>query len=178
MNIEEDVRLFQVEIYRDERGSFIESYNQAVFDRWLGRQVRFVQDNHSVSTRGVLRGLHYQLPPRAQAKLVRIVKGAVFDVVVDLRKSSPTFACWKAFELSEDSPAQLWIPEGFAHGFLALTEPAEMYYKTTDYYSPGHERSIRWDDATVRISWPLSSTEPILSPRDISAQTLEQAEVF
>ncbi|MFQ5524305.1 MAG: dTDP-4-dehydrorhamnose 3,5-epimerase [Acidimicrobiia bacterium] len=165
-------------VYRDDRGFFTESYHHAEFEEAVGHPVSFVQDNHSRSKRGVLRGLHYQLPPAAQGKLVRVVRGAVFDVAVDIRRSSPTFGEWVGYELSEDNFAQLWIPPGYAHGFLVLTDVADVLYKTTDYYAPDLERTIRWDDPNIGIAWPLGGEAPILSPKDAAAPSLTAAEVF
>jgi dTDP-4-dehydrorhamnose 3,5-epimerase len=178
MNIDDEVRVYEPVVHSDERGHFYESYNQEVFDAWLGRTVRFVQDNHSRSIKGVLRGLHYQLPPAGQAKLVRVTRGAVFDVVVDIRRSSPTFGDWRGFELSESNRYQLWTPEGFAHGFLVLSENAEVQYKTSTPYSPGLDRAIAWDDPAIGIEWPLGDTEPIMGTRDAAAPTLAAAETF
>ena len=178
MNIDADVRVFEPIVHADERGSFYESYNERAFDVWLGREVRFAQDNHSTSAKDVLRGLHYQLPPEAQAKLVRVTKGAVFDVAVDIRRSSPSFGEWRGFELSESNRRQLWIPEGYAHGFLALTDGTEVQYKASAFFSAVHDRAIRWDDAEVGIEWPLGETTPRLSLKDASAPTLNEAQVF
>jgi dTDP-4-dehydrorhamnose 3,5-epimerase len=178
MSIDDEVRVLEPVVHSDERGSFYESYHQQMFDSWVGREVHFVQDNHSTSGRGVLRGLHYQLPPAAQAKLVRVTRGSVFDVAVDIRRSSPTFREWRGFELSADNHLQLWIPEGFAHGFLALTEGAEVQYKTTAPYTPDSDRAIRWDDPTIDIDWPLNEIEPRVSGRDESAPTLDDADLF
>ncbi|MDR2129489.1 MAG: dTDP-4-dehydrorhamnose 3,5-epimerase, partial [Burkholderiaceae bacterium] len=140
-----DVLLLQPKVFGDSRGFFLESYNQQTFRQATGLDTAFVQDNHSRSRRGVLRGLHYQLPPRAQGKLVRVVRGAVWDVAVDIRRGSPTFGQWAAAELTQDNHHQFWIPPGLAHGFVVLSESADFLYKTTDYYSPAHERCIRWD---------------------------------
>jgi dTDP-4-dehydrorhamnose 3,5-epimerase len=150
-----DVMLFEPRIYNDERGFFFESFNHTKFEEVLGRRVSFVQDNHSLSRKGVLRGLHYQTSPKAQGKLIRIVVGEVFDVAVDIRKNSPTFGKWVGEILSAENKKQLWIPEGFAHGFLTLSDTAEMLYKTTDYYAPECERSIIWHDEEIGIKWPL-----------------------
>lgn len=159
------VLIIEPRVFGDERGFFFESFNQRAFDDAVGAHVDFVQDNHSKSSRNVLRGLHYQLPPKAQGKLVRVVQGEVFDVAVDLRKDSPTFGQWVGEILSAENKKQLWIPAGFAHGFLTLSDTAEFLYKTTDYYSPEHERCIRWDDADVGVEWPLS-TPPLVSGKD------------
>lgn len=171
-----DVRVIEPEVYRDERGWFSETFNQRVFDSLIG-ETHFVQDNHSSSRQGVLRGLHYQVAPKAQGKLIRVVRGAVFDVGVDLRRSSPTFGQWVGIELSEVNRRQVWLPPGFAHGFLALTEWAEVTYKVTEYYSPEHERALRWDDPEIGIEWP-GRPNPSLSQRDASASSLEDADVF
>jgi len=159
------VLIIEPRVFGDERGFFFESFNQRAFDEAVGAHVDFVQDNHSKSSRNVLRGLHYQLPPKAQGKLVRVVQGEVFDVAVDLRKDSPTFGQWVGEILSAENKKQLWIPAGFAHGFLTLSDTAEFLYKTTDYYSPEHERCIRWDDADVGVEWPLSMP-PLVSGKD------------
>lgn len=163
-------------MFGDERGFFFESFNQAKFEAAIGRQVSFVQDNHSKSVKNVLRGLHYQIQ-QPQAKLVRVVQGEVFDVAVDIRKSSPTFGQWVGETLSADNKKQLWVPEGFAHGFVVLSESAEFLYKTTDYWAPEFERSIAWNDSQIAIEWPLSG-EPSLSGKDKLAGTLTNAEHF
>lgn len=170
-----DVLLLEPRVYGDARGFFMESYNKRVFAE-LGLAVEFVQDNHSRSGRNVLRGLHYQIV-QPQGKLVRVVRGAVFDVAVDLRRGSPTFGRWEGVELSEDNKRMLWIPPGFAHGFLVLSESADFLYKTTDFYAPEHERCIRWDDADIGIAWPLLG-EPILSAKDRQGKRLREAEVY
>lgn len=164
-------------VHRDGRGWFMETWNQAAFDAAVGAEVRFVQDNHSHSARGVLRGLHYQLPPFAQGKLVRAVRGAVFDVAVDVRRASPTFGRWVAAELSEENHASLWIPPGFAHGFLALRDGSEVAYKVTAPWNPASERSLAWDAPEVGIDWP-SGIAPLLSDKDRSAPGLAGAEPF
>lgn len=160
-----DVLIFEPKVFGDDRGFFFESFSQKVFDEAVGRKVEFVQDNHSKSSKGVLRGLHYQLAPHAQGKLVRCVAGEVFDVAVDIRKSSPTFGKWVGVNLSAENKRQLWIPEGFAHGFLVLSETAEFVYKTTNYYHPESDRGLIWNDETININWPLS-LDPILSEKD------------
>ncbi|EFA5034840.1 TPA: dTDP-4-dehydrorhamnose 3,5-epimerase [Escherichia coli] len=160
-----DVLIFEPKVFGDERGFFFESFNQKVFEEAVGRKVEFVQDNHSKSSKGVLRGLHYQLEPYAQGKLVRCVVGEVFDVAVDIRKSSPTFGKWVGVNLSAENKRQLWIPEGFAHGFLVLSETAEFVYKTTNYYYSESDRGIIWNDPMLKIQWPLE-VEPILSEKD------------
>lgn len=172
-----DVILFTPKVFGDERGFFYESFNQQNFVELTGLKRQFVQDNHSKSQEGVLRGLHYQLPPKAQGKLVRVVQGEVFDVAVDIRKSSPTFGQWVGATLSAENKQQLWIPEGFAHGFVTLSDTAEFLYKTTDYYAPEYERSIAWDDPAIGINWPFKS-EPTLSAKDQNAQLLAAAEYF
>ena len=160
-----DVILLEPRVFGDDRGFFFESYNRQAFREATGVDPDFVQDNHSRSVKGVLRGLHYQLPPKAQGKLVRVTVGEVFDVAVDIRPGSATFGKWVGEVLSAENKRQMWIPPGFAHGFLTLSETAEFLYKTTDYYSPEHERCIRWDDPTLRIQWPLSGL-PSLSSKD------------
>lgn len=171
-----DVVLLQPKILGDDRGFFFESFNHRNFEAAIGRHVQFVQDNHSRSAQYVLRGLHYQVN-QPQGKLVRVVKGEVFDVAVDLRKSSVTFGQWVGAHLSADNKQQLWIPEGFAHGFLVLSEYAEFVYKTTQYYSPGNERSLAWDDSQLAITWP-TERRPILSAKDGAAVNLIDAEGF
>ena len=148
-----DVLLIEPKVFADDRGFFFESFNQSTFEEVVGRKIYFVQDNHSKSLKGVLRGLHYQIAPKAQGKLVRVVQGEVLDVVVDLRQSSPTFGKWASVLLSETNRKQLWIPEGFAHGFLTLSDTAEFLYKTTDFYSKEHEKCILWNDTTLDIDW-------------------------
>jgi len=160
-----DVLLIEPKVFGDDRGFFFESFNQQRFNEATGLDLQFVQDNHSRSARGVLRGLHYQLPPKAQGKLVRVVAGEVFDVAVDIRPDSPTFGQWVGEILSADNKRQLWIPPGLAHGFLVLSESAEFLYKTTDYYAPELERCIRWNDPTLAIAWPFAG-EPVLSAKD------------
>lgn len=171
-----DVLIIEPKVFGDERGFFFESFNQAKFESFIGRQVNFVQDNHSKSVKNVLRGLHYQIQ-QPQGKLVRVVQGEVFDVAVDIRKSSPTFGKWVGEVLSADNKKQLWVPEGFAHGFVVLSEFAEFLYKTTDYYAPEFERSIVWNDPTIAVKWPISG-EPTLSAKDQQAKTLATAEHF
>jgi len=171
-----DVLIIEPKVFGDERGFFFESFNQAKFEAATGRQVNFVQDNHSRSVRNVLRGLHYQIQ-QPQGKLVRVVQGAVFDVVVDLRKSSPTFGQHVALELSAEDKRMLWVPEGFAHGFLVLSDTAEFLYKTTDYWAPEFERSIAWNDPAIGIQWPIQG-EPTLSAKDQQAKSLTIAEHF
>ena len=160
-----EVLIIEPKVFGDERGFFFESFNQRAFDEATGLSLPFVQDNHSKSAKNVLRGLHYQLPPQAQGKLVRVVAGEVFDVAVDIRRDSPNFGQWTSAVLSAENRRQLWIPPGFAHGFLVLSDSAEFLYKTTDYYAPALERCIRWDDPVLAIDWPLSAA-PVLSAKD------------
>ncbi|MCD2511105.1 dTDP-4-dehydrorhamnose 3,5-epimerase [Comamonas endophytica] len=172
-----EVILFEPRVFGDERGFFFESFSQQRFDEAVGGHYDFVQDNHSRSSRGVLRGLHYQLPPHAQGKLVRVVEGAVFDVAVDIRRSSPTFGQWVGAHLSAENHHQLWVPPGFAHGFVVLSDSAQFLYKTTNYYAPASERSIIWNDPQLAIDWPLDAA-PSLSAKDAVAPGFAQAEVF
>ncbi len=172
-----DVFVIEPRVFGDERGFFFESFNEKAFNAATGNSLPFVQDNHSKSVRGVLRGLHYQLPPKAQGKLVRVVQGEVFDVVVDIRKDSPTYGEWVGEALSADNKKQLWIPPGFAHGFLTLSDTAEFLYKTTDYWSPEHERAIKWDDASLNIPWPLHGLLPTLAAKDAVGATFTEAEI-
>lgn len=171
-----DVLIIEPKVFGDERGFFFESFNQAQFESAIGRQLSFVQDNHSRSAKNVLRGLHYQIQ-QPQGKLVRVVQGSVFDVAVDVRKSSPAFGQHVALELSAENKRMLWIPEGFAHGFLVLSETAEFLYKTTDYYAPEHERSIAWNDPDIGIEWPIQGA-PALSVKDQQARLLSEVEYF
>ena len=171
------VKLLKPRVFEDERGFFYESFNLRKFEAAVGRSVDFVQDNHSRSARGVLRGLHYQVVPAAQAKLVRVVLGEVFDVAVDIRRSSPTFGRWVGARLSADNKQQLWIPEGFAHGFLTLSEVAELEYKVSDFYDASADRSIAWNDSDIGVDWP-DAGEILLSEKDQRAQALVSAEVF
>lgn len=163
-----EVLLFEPKVFGDERGFFFESFNLQQFEAAVGYPVNFVQDNHSKSSKGVLRGLHYQLSPHAQGKLVRCIAGEVFDVAVDIRKSSPTFGQWVGVHLSAENKRQLWIPEGFAHGFVTLSDSAEFLYKTTDYYHPESEGAICWNDAELNIQWPIDGAQ--LSEKDQQAQ--------
>jgi dTDP-4-dehydrorhamnose 3,5-epimerase len=172
-----DVLILEPKVFGDSRGFFMESFNANTFAQATGQNVDFVQDNHSRSSKGVLRGLHYQLQ-QAQGKLVRVVRGAVFDVAVDIRKSSPTFGRWVGVELSEENNRQMWVPPGFAHGFVVTSDSADFLYKTTDYYAPQFERSIRWDDPAIGIQWPPLSVAPALSAKDQQAVCLAEAEVF
>lgn len=171
-----EVVLIEPKVFGDERGFFFESFNQARFEETVGRKINFVQDNHSRSVKNVLRGLHYQIQ-QPQGKLVRVVQGEVFDVAVDLRKSSPTFGRWVGQVLSAENKHQLWIPEGFAHGFVVLSDTAEFLYKTTDYYAPAHERCLLWNDPVLNIQWPLGIA-PVLSAKDTQGKPFNEAEVF
>ena len=172
-----DVLLIEPRVFPDDRGWFYESFNARSFAEATGLDVTFVQDNHSRSSRGVLRGLHYQLPPAAQGKLVRAVTGSILDVAVDIRRASPTFGKWVAETLSAENKRQLWVPAGFAHGFVALENGTEVLYKTTDFYHKVSERSIRWDDPTLAIAWPQDLT-PLLADKDATAPLLKDAELF
>ncbi|WP_136680209.1 dTDP-4-dehydrorhamnose 3,5-epimerase [Neptunomonas sp. XY-337] len=171
-----DVLILEPTVFGDERGFFMESFNQQRFKELTGLERDFVQDNHSKSAHGVLRGLHYQIK-QPQGKLVRVTAGEVLDVAVDIRRSSETFGQWVGVRLSADNKRQLWVPEGFAHGFVVLSESAEFLYKTTDYYAPEHERSIRWDDPELGIDWQLESA-PLVSAKDADGIPLAEAELF
>lgn len=173
-----DVKILEPKVFGDDRGFFYESFNLKKFEDATGLNLNFVQDNHSKSSKGVLRGLHYQLPPMAQGKLVRVTQGSVFDVAVDMRRSSSTFGQWVGVHLSADNKRQLWIPEGFAHGFLTLSETAEFLYKTTNFYAPQYERSLLWNDAHVGIDWPLDNITPVLSPKDLAGYALSNADTY
>ena len=174
-----ELKIIEPAVFGDARGFFFESFNQAKFESAVGYAVSFVQDNHSRSARGVLRGLHYQLPPHPQGKLVRCVLGEVFDVAVDIRKSSPTFGQWVGVHLSAENKRQFWIPAGFAHGFLTLSEHAEFLYKTTDYWAKDCEQAIIWNDPQVGIEWPAFDGQPLLSEKDQQASKLsEQIHLF
>lgn len=172
-----DVKIIEPMVFEDDRGFFMESFNQRKFEEAIGRKVNFVQDNHSKSSKGVLRGLHYQLPPFAQAKLVRCVLGEVLDVAVDIRKTSPTFGHSVSVNLSESNKRQFWIPEGFAHGFVVLSENAEFMYKTNNYYSPNHERCILWNDGDLNIQWGMV-TQPTVSAKDAKGVSFTEANYF
>jgi dTDP-4-dehydrorhamnose 3,5-epimerase len=171
-----EVMVIEPKVFGDSRGFFFESFNQRAFNEATGLEVQFVQDNHSRSAKGVLRGLHYQIE-QPQGKLVRVVRGAVFDVAVDIRKHAPTFGKWVGMELTEDNHKQLWVPPGFAHGFVVLSESADFLYKTTDYYAPANERCIAWDDPTIAVQWPLG-TLPVLSGKDRQGKSFSEAEHF
>ncbi len=171
-----DVLIIEPKVFGDERGFFFESFNAKEFNRAVGREVEFVQDNHSRSKKNVLRGLHYQIQ-QAQGKLVRVVEGEVFDVAVDIRKSSPTYGQWVGELLSADNKKQMWVPQGFAHGFVVLSEYADFLYKTTNYYAPEFERCIAWNDKSLNVKWPINGL-PELSAKDKQGQEFLQAEVF
>lgn len=171
-----DVLLVEPTLFGDERGFFFESFNQRDWQELTGLDTRFVQDNHSRSSKGVLRGLHYQVQ-QTQGKLIRVVVGEIFDVVVDLRRSSPSCGQWFACRLSAKSHRQLWVPQGFAHGFLVLSDWAEVLYKTTEYYAPEHERTLAWDDPRIGIEWPLAN-EPVLSAKDLHGLSYQETELF
>lgn len=172
-----EVLLIEPKVFGDDRGFFFESFNEAAFAKAIGRDVVFVQDNHSRSARNVLRGLHYQVE-QTQGKLVRVVRGSVYDVAVDLRLSSPRFGQWTGVELSETNHLQLWIPEGFGHGFLVTSDSADFLYKTTDYWAPKAERCIPWNDPTLAIDWPLAGATPLVSGKDQNGMRFGDAEVF
>ena len=172
-----EVLMIEPDVLSDQRGYFSESWNRDSFARTIGEDVDFVQDNHSRSAKNVLRGLHYQLPPLPQAKLVRVVAGSIWDVAVDIRRSSDSYGAWAGVELSADNHRQLWIPPGFAHGFLALSDQTDVIYKVTEYFRKDHDRSLRWDDPDVGIEWPFDGA-PILSDKDASAPYLREAEIF
>lgn len=171
-----DVLILEPTVFGDSRGFFMESFNEATFAKVTGLSVSFVQDNHSRSAKGVLRGLHYQIR-QPQGKLVRVVKGEVFDVAVDLRRGSPTFGQWAGTHLSEENHRQFWVPAGFAHGFVVLSDSADFLYKTTDYYAPEHERCLLWNDPAVGVDWPLSAP-PLLSAKDEKGLRLAECECF
>lgn len=171
----EGVLILEPTVFEDSRGFFMETFNQRDFDAAVGRHTEFVQDNHSRSVKGVLRGLHYQIAPHAQGKLVRVVNGSVFDVAVDLRPASATFGRWIGFELDARHQRQVWLPPGLAHGFLVTSESADFLYKTTDFYNPGCERAVRWCDPDIGIRWPDVGSEPSLSPKDAAAPLLRDA---
>lgn len=173
----DDVLVIESKAFADDRGFFTESWNERDFNRLVGAEVTFVQDNHSQSHRNVLRGLHYQLPPHAQGKLVRCTAGRILDVVVDIRSGSTTYGEWWGIHITAQDHLQVWIPPGFAHGFLSLADGSELQYKTTSHYDPGSERSVAWDDPTIGIDWGLD-VQPRLSPKDAAAPRLDDAEVF
>ena len=172
-----DVLIFEPKVFGDERGFFYESFNDKIFQEATGQQISFVQDNHSKSVKNVLRGMHYQTEHN-QGKLVRVTQGEVFDVAVDLRRSSPTFGQWVGQILSSENKSMMWVPQYFAHGFLVLSDTAEFLYKTTDFYSPEHEQSLNWDDASVGIEWPLGKNAPALSSKDSNGMSFQDAPKF
>ncbi len=172
-----DVLIIEPKVFGDDRGFFFESFNHKAFNEAVGQDVTFVQDNHSRSAKNVLRGLHYQLPPKAQGKLVRVVQGEVFDVAVDLKKGSKTYGQWVGEILSAENKKQMWIPPGFAHGFVTLSETAEFLYKTTEYYAQEYERSLLWSDPELGIDWPFEA-EPKLAAKDAAATLFLKAEAF
>ena len=174
----EGVLILEPKVLGDARGFFMESFNQKAFDDAVGHEVHFVQDNHSRSSKGVLRGLHYQLPPHAQGKLVRVTQGSVFDVAVDIRQGSATFGKWVGVELSGENHRQLWVPPGMAHGFLVTSDSADFLYKTTDYYAPQAEASVMWSDPALAIDWPALGVPPRLAAKDAAAPTLAEARVY
>ncbi len=176
--LDEGLHVFEPQTFSDERGWFYESFSQTLFDLEIGSVPGWVQDNHSKSRQDVVRGMHYQVSPHSQGKLVRCVVGAIFDVAVDIRASSPTFGDWLGMELSAENRLQLWIPGGFAHGFMTLSDTAEVLYKATAIYAPEAERSIRWNDPSIGIEWPPFDNQPILSSKDSEAPLLESAEIF
>ncbi|GGH52932.1 dTDP-4-dehydrorhamnose 3,5-epimerase [Comamonas phosphati] len=173
-----DVVVIEPKVFGDARGFFLESFNQQAFNEATGTRFDFVQDNHSRSSRGVLRGLHYQLPPHAQGKLVRVTSGAVFDVAVDIRQGSTTFGKWVGTELTAENHKQLWIPPGFAHGFVVLSDTADFLYKTTAYYAPQSDRGVLWNDPQIGIQWPDLGTDFLLSDKDMKQPLLTDAEIF
>jgi dTDP-4-dehydrorhamnose 3,5-epimerase len=174
----DDVLILEPKVFGDERGFFLESFNQRTFNQAVGSEVLFVQDNHSRSSQGVLRGLHYQLPPNAQGKLVRVTQGCVFDVAVDIRRGSANFGRWVGVEISATNHRQIWIPPGFAHGFLVISESADFLYKTTSYYAPAAEQALRWDDEDLAIAWPTVAAPIKLSTKDAAAPSLAKASFF
>jgi dTDP-4-dehydrorhamnose 3,5-epimerase len=174
----EGLLILEPKVFVDERGFFLESYNQRVFEGALGGQVRFVQDSQSHSVKGVLRGIHYQLPPHAQGKLVRVTQGTVFDVAVDMRRSSPSFGRWFGVEISGHNHRQVWLPPGLAHGFLVTSDSADFLYKATRYYAPDAERCVRWDDPAIAIAWPRLSCSFALSTRDAEAPLFVDVPTF
>ena len=177
-NILEGLLLIKPDIYTDKRGLFIETWNEAKFNSLISKKINFVQDNYSFSTKSVLRGLHYQLNPFDQGKLVRCSQGEIFDVAVDVRSKSKTFGQWAGVILDDKSHKQFWIPSGYAHGFLVLSDSAGVNYKTNNFYSKQHESSIRWDDPNIRIEWPCMNIEPLLSEKDLKAKYLNETKVF
>ena len=172
-----EIKIIEPEVFNDERGFLFESFNLKRFEKIIGSKISFVQENHSKSCFGVLRGLHYQLPPFCQGKLLRVISGEIFDVAIDIRKSSPNFGKWIGFNISSKNKKQIWIPEGFAHGFCVLSKEAEILYKTTNFYNKDYERAIKWDDEFIDINWPIKNLYPILSEKDKSAPKLIDADL-
>ena len=173
-----DVLVFEPDVFEDQRGFFFESFNQSEFDNVIGKKITFVQDNHSKSIKGVVRGLHYQLPPKGQGKLIRVIRGQIYDVAVDLRKTSPTFGKWSGVILSASNKKQIWIPEGFAHGFITLSDESEVSYKATDFYSPIHEQCLIWSDPEINVMWPHTEGNYIFSDKDKNGKTLSELSLF
>ena len=173
-----DILIFEPNVYEDQRGFFFESFNQSEFEKAIGKKITFVQDNHSKSTKGVLRGLHYQMPPKGQGKLIRVIQGEIYDVAVDLRKTSPTFGQWVGEVISAANKKQIWIPEGFAHGFVTLSDDSEILYKATDFYSPIHEQCLIWNDPEINITWPHIENNFIFSQKDTNGMPLSEITLF
>jgi dTDP-4-dehydrorhamnose 3,5-epimerase len=173
-----DVLVFEPDVFEDQRGFFFESFNQSQFENVIGRKITFVQDNHSKSIKGVVRGLHYQLPPKEQGKLIRVIQGQIYDVAVDLRKKSPTFGQWVGEVLSAANKKQIWIPEGFAHGFITLSDNSEILYKATDFYSPNHEQCLIWNDPEINVIWPHTKENYIFSDKDKKGKALSELSLF
>ena len=173
-----DVLVFEPDVFEDQRGFFFESFNQSQFENVIGRKITFVQDNHSKSIKGVVRGLHYHLPPKEQGKLIRVIQGQIYDVAVDLRKKSPTFGQWVGEVLSAANKKQIWIPEGFAHGFITLSDDSEILYKATDFYSPNHEQCLIWNDPEINVIWPHTKDNYIFSDKDKKGKALSELSLF
>ncbi len=173
-----DLLILEPNVFEDQRGFFFENFNQFEFDKMIGSKITFVQDNHSKSTKGVLRGLHYQIPPKGQGKLIRVIQGEIYDVAVDLRKTSPTFGQWVGEVISAANKKQIWIPEGFAHGFVTLSDDAEILYKATDFYSPIHEQCLIWNDPKINITWPSIKNNFIISYKDTNGKSLSELVLF
>ncbi len=173
-----DLLILEPNVFEDQRGFFFESFNQFEFDKMIGSKITFVQDNHSKSTKGVLRGLHYQIPPKGQGKLIRVIRGEIYDVAVDLRKASSTFGQWVGEVISAANKKQIWIPEGFAHGFVTLSDDAEILYKATDFYSPIHEQCLIWNDPKINITWPSIKNNFTISYKDTNGKSLSELVLF
>jgi dTDP-4-dehydrorhamnose 3,5-epimerase len=173
-----DILVFEPDVFEDQRGFFFESFNQSQFENVIGRKITFVQDNHSKSIKGVVRGLHFQLPPKEQGKLIRVIQGQIYDVAVDLRKKSPTFGQWVGEVLSAANKKQIWIPEGFAHGFITLSDDSEILYKATDFYSPNHEQCLIWNDPEINVRWPHTKDNYIFSDKDKKGKALSELSLF